>query len=219
MPATDVILLSSGGLRSLVAGLCTIAEFGHARIAILHIRDPRHNGLARQEHVRRQAAHLNIDRIMDLTLPRPAAGSETPAGPAGATASATASALPTLWRQRALLEALARAAELKARKVVWPVHCNGDFALAAAVTEQSLLLQQLARFERSDIAEVSTPLLELTDRQLIELGAQMDAPWHLAWSCLLANDRPCRTCEGCRRRRKAFDAAGIPDTEPAKPRV
>ncbi len=58
---------------------------------------------------------------------------------------------------------------------------------------------------------IETPLLELTDQQVVELGGQLDVPWKLAWSCQFHGDKPCRVCDPCRRRQRAFDAAGVID--------
>ena len=51
----------------------------------------------------------------------------------------------------------------------------------------------------------------VTDKQMIELGGQLDVPWHLAWSCRMHADRPCRVCAGCRRRIRSFESAGMSD--------
>ena len=67
---------------------------------------------------------------------------------------------------------------------------------------------------------LQTPLLELTDREMVELGAQLDSPFELSWTCFLGGDpgvpaaqrRPCRMCDGCKRRKAAFEGAGMVDT-------
>ena len=54
-------------------------------------------------------------------------------------------------------------------------------------------------------------LLDLTDRQVMELGMQLDVPWALAWSCDLEGPAPCRVCAGCRRRQEHFAAVRLRD--------
>jgi 7-cyano-7-deazaguanine synthase len=55
------------------------------------------------------------------------------------------------------------------------------------------------------------PILDMTDRQLVELGGQMNVPWAMSWSCLHAGDLPCGGCQACIRRAQGFKEAGIAD--------
>jgi 7-cyano-7-deazaguanine synthase in queuosine biosynthesis len=58
---------------------------------------------------------------------------------------------------------------------------------------------------------METPLLELTDLQLLELGTHMQVPWNLAWSCDFGGESPCMACAGCWRRHAEFETAGLVD--------
>lgn len=228
MASRSTLILHSGGLRSLVATARVVGLGDAASVLLLHVRDGRDTSTARIEHLRRQARHFDIQRVHVVDLPQlPAQRSRrgvtepSPAGPA------------SLVRAQVLLTALAQSIDLNAVRLVWPVQHNGGFEFAARVTEQLVLLRQLAQIDLEEAAqrgverpaaalstdgslpapipEIDTPLLDLTDQQVIELGGQMDVPWYLAWSCLLPQERPCRLCTACRRRRQAFDAAGMID--------
>ena len=61
------------------------------------------------------------------------------------------------------------------------------------------------------VPALEAPLLDLTDRQVMELGMQLDVPWALAWSCDLEGPAPCRVCAGCRRRQEHFAAVRLRD--------
>jgi 7-cyano-7-deazaguanine synthase in queuosine biosynthesis len=99
----------------------------------------------------------------------------------------------------------------QAERVVWPAAYNGVVKAMARGTEQVVLCEHLADLEGGPMPRIETPLLELADQQLIELGGQLGVPWDLAWSCLGDGDRMCRVCPACRRRKAAFDAAGVVD--------
>jgi 7-cyano-7-deazaguanine synthase in queuosine biosynthesis len=59
--------------------------------------------------------------------------------------------------------------------------------------------------------EVQTPLLELEEWQVIDLGFQVAAPFERTWSCLEESGEPCWACRGCRARESAFQQAAKPD--------
>lgn len=55
------------------------------------------------------------------------------------------------------------------------------------------------------------PLLALRKHQVITMGHQVAAPWHLTYSCAEGGAAPCGACEPCRGRAAAFAAAGVED--------
>lgn len=52
--------------------------------------------------------------------------------------------------------------------------------------------------------ELRLPLAGMSDREVIELGRQINAPLDLSWSCLEDGEAPCGECVSCRDRTKAF---------------
>lgn len=199
--ATHTVILASGGIRSLVATASVLSAERPGKVSLLHIRDGRENAPTRHQYAHLQAEHYRLPSTLELEL------SHLQADPVLHAQGAWA----PLVRPQILLVGLAQAAEWQADKLVWPTAFNGDYAMIARITEQIVLLQHLAELEQPNLPHIETPLLELTDKQMIELGDQLGVPWQTAWSCLLQGDHPCSACDGCRRRKQAFASAGVID--------
>lgn len=112
---------------------------------------------------------------------------------------------------------MAEARFQQAEAIIWPVSVNGDVTQGAQLTEQALLCEHLTRNEVEATPRIETPLAEMTDQQVIELGGQLGCDFSLTWSCARPGETPCMACGGCRRRSQAFEKAGVSDPllEPA----
>ncbi len=203
MSSPHALILHSGGLRSLVATALTLENDDKARLTLLHLNDGRDNTYNRLDHVHRQAEHFAITRVNEMDLAH-LYGHGHGKGPEGEPMGAFV--VPQL-----LLAALSHARFQQAQQVIWPVSFDGNVKAMAQATEQAILADQFGDFEQGGAPHIVTPLLELTDRQVIELGAELDVPWEQSWSCLGQADIPCRACPGCRRRKAAFQASGMVD--------
>jgi 7-cyano-7-deazaguanine synthase len=62
--------------------------------------------------------------------------------------------------------------------------------------------------------DIVTPLIRLTKKQIVNLGQQLGAPFHLTWSCYKAEDEACGNCDSCLLRLKGFSEAGVEDPVP-----
>ncbi len=62
------------------------------------------------------------------------------------------------------------------------------------------------------VCRLEAPLIYLNKAEVVKMGLQMEAPYHLTWSCYEGGDRPCGTCGTCIDRAKAFEANGVKDT-------
>ena len=59
--------------------------------------------------------------------------------------------------------------------------------------------------------EIRAPLVSLSKREIVDLGARLEAPLDLSWSCYEGGRAPCGVCEACVIRSNAFSEAGWPD--------
>ena len=61
---------------------------------------------------------------------------------------------------------------------------------------------------------VETPLIAMRKSQIIRLGVELGAPFHVSWSCYSAEQQACGICESCALRLRAFREAGMTDPVP-----
>ena len=202
--ATHLLILNHGGVRSLVATALAQGDEPKPRLTLLYVDDGRDSRATRRAMMRRQSAFLGISRVTELSMPHLYGHGHGRAPDGGA--------LGLYVRGQLLLAAMAEARQQQAEAVVWPVSVAGDVKQAALATEQAVLCEHLAQAEAAPSPRIDTPLAELTDQQVIELGEQLGVDWGLTWSCIRPGESPCQACSACRRRQQAFDKAGVVDT-------
>ncbi|MBW8746849.1 MAG: 7-cyano-7-deazaguanine synthase [Acidobacteria bacterium] len=61
---------------------------------------------------------------------------------------------------------------------------------------------------------ILTPLIHLKKSEIVRLGVELGAPFHVSWSCYSGQDAACGTCESCVLRLRAFREAGAADPVP-----
>jgi 7-cyano-7-deazaguanine synthase len=59
--------------------------------------------------------------------------------------------------------------------------------------------------------EIVTPLIHLRKAEIVRLGLELGAPFHLTWSCYSREDEACGVCDSCVLRLRAFREAGALD--------
>ncbi|MCK4307976.1 7-cyano-7-deazaguanine synthase QueC [candidate division WOR-3 bacterium] len=62
--------------------------------------------------------------------------------------------------------------------------------------------------------EVFAPIIDMQKYEVVKLGAKLNVPFRLTWSCYKNNERACGECESCKRRQNAFELAEINDLVP-----
>ncbi|HEY0794906.1 MAG TPA: 7-cyano-7-deazaguanine synthase QueC [Acidisarcina sp.] len=72
--------------------------------------------------------------------------------------------------------------------------------------------QQVIRMgTREGDIEVVTPLIHMRKSEIIALGLELSAPFHLTWSCYSGEQEACGVCDSCVLRLRAFREAGMTD--------
>jgi len=61
---------------------------------------------------------------------------------------------------------------------------------------------------------VVTPLIAMRKSEIVRLGVELGAPFHVSWSCYSSESEACGVCESCVLRLRAFREAGAVDPIP-----
>jgi len=61
---------------------------------------------------------------------------------------------------------------------------------------------------------VETPLIAMRKKEIVRLGVELGAPFHVSWSCYSGEREACGVCESCVLRLRAFREAGAQDPIP-----
>ncbi|MGC9052834.1 MAG: 7-cyano-7-deazaguanine synthase QueC [Candidatus Hydrogenedens sp.] len=64
--------------------------------------------------------------------------------------------------------------------------------------------------EGKDI-KIVAPLVNMTKKEIVELGMSLKIPYHLTWSCYEGKEKACGKCDSCLLRLKGFMEAGYVD--------
>ena len=74
--------------------------------------------------------------------------------------------------------------------------------------------QLIAAGTREGTIRVETPLIALRKVEIVRLGVEVGAPFHVSWSCYSGETVACGVCESCVLRLRAFREAGLVDPIP-----
>jgi len=58
---------------------------------------------------------------------------------------------------------------------------------------------------------VVTPLIHMRKSEIVQLGVESGAPFHVSWSCYSSETEACGSCDSCVLRLRAFREAGLTD--------
>ncbi len=61
---------------------------------------------------------------------------------------------------------------------------------------------------------VETPLIRMRKSEIVKLGVELGAPFHVTWSCYSGQSEACGVCDSCVLRLRAFAEAGAKDPIP-----
>lgn len=58
---------------------------------------------------------------------------------------------------------------------------------------------------------IETPILDMSKKEIVQLGMQLKAPLELTWSCYNGGQKACGKCDSCTLRLNGFKDAGLND--------
>lgn len=222
-PPQQTVVLSSGGLRSLVAMALVQQEPRRQRITLLRIDDGRPSRRRGADAAARQAEALGVAHSVELILSHIYAAPHSPGGKAGGGGGHAESTPPPLAADQVLLAAAGYARRRGVDRLIYPASYGLASERLSRATERLLLIEQLAATAPPEAVgdpaaapegfalHIETPLFDLSDQQVVELGGQLGVDFTLSWSCLADAASPCQQCRACKRRKAAFDKAGLDD--------
>jgi 7-cyano-7-deazaguanine synthase in queuosine biosynthesis len=209
--APRIMVLTNGGVRSLVTTAMVLSWPEPMAVTLLHVVREQPAKDARLTAVRQQAAHFSKCKLIEIEEPISRIEPLALRGKAAKEPAVTPVAASPLPVMRLLTLAMVHATLMQATRIIWPVSFNGDFSEISRATEQTVLTRHLASIETGNPPIIECPVMDLTGRQIIETGTQLNVPWELSWSCEREGEEICGRCGGCRKRSAAFDAAGVED--------
>ena len=59
--------------------------------------------------------------------------------------------------------------------------------------------------------KIITPVIYLSKDEIVKKGIELNAPFHLTWSCYQDEETACGVCDSCALRLRAFQKAGVED--------
>ena len=62
--------------------------------------------------------------------------------------------------------------------------------------------------------KIETPLIDMTKADIVKKGMELNAPFHLTWSCYKDEEIACGECDSCALRLRGFQKAGFDDPIP-----
>ena len=219
MPKAIAVVLSSGGLHSLVAAALASREY---RIALLHLRDGRGPEAQASAAFDKQVAHFKPIKSWNIELPylRQMSWPPETAGVVHSTGSDAYSNLIPLRDLQYLTIGAGFARQIHASVLLWGTQLDQkqSDALARNIEMVQIYNQMLELLANDVPLTLKTPLMGLEDQQVVELGYQMAVPFTASWTCQMNVEYPCMGCPACARRIRSFRAAQLADPLVQKPK-
>ena len=72
-------------------------------------------------------------------------------------------------------------------------------------------MQDALKLGSDGLVHLFAPLAGMNKATVVKEGLDLNAPYHLTWSCYEGGDRPCGQCGTCIDRAEAFRANGVED--------
>ncbi|GEM_PF-2536127 len=208
MPRLCTLLIDYGDFPSLVAA--TILSRPDEAV-ILHPRG--HDAGA----AGREAAALRHGEVLDVGEFIVDGIQEIDAASVGGGSIADPQRMEALDDACVLMRAAAAADRLGCSKILWPRQVGPNADRIGQAVQRANLVADVVQVGAGGAATcrlvIDLPLVDLTDQRLVDLADEGGAPMRAFQPCSAADGgttaTPCERCDGCRRWRAAFDAAGV----------
>lgn len=219
----QTVVTLSGGMDSTVCAALAVRDHGPAHVAALHVSYCQRTAAREQRAFNEICDRLGIQRrlivgnqalsqiggsaLTDANLAVPVAGPEI-----GAHVPIT---YVPFRNAHFLSVAVSWAEVLGAREIYIGAVAQDSSGYPDCRPEYYDAFNKLIKAgTREGNIRIHTPLIALTKHEIVRLGAEINVPFELTWSCYSREDVACGVCESCALRLRAFAAAGIPDPIP-----
>ncbi len=212
------VCLISGGLDSCVAA--GIAKHENMLVAMLHVSYGQRTEQREREAFLKISGFYNAFRVLDVSieyLAKIGGSSLTDENIAVTEADLGSKEIPTSYVPF-------RNANMLAIATSWAEVIGGTSIYIGAVAEDSsgypdcrpeffeAFQQTVNTGTRPDtLIEIRTPIIHLSNAEIVKKGIELNAPLHLTWSCYRSETLACGTCDSCALRLRGFEQAGIKD--------
>jgi len=221
-----VVVILSGGMDSTVCAALALREFGAENTAALHISYGQRTESREQQAFRAICDQLNIEtRLMIRTEFFRAIGGSALTDEQIAVPDAP----PHIGSEIPVTYVPFRNSHFLSAATSWAEVLGAERIYIGAVQQDSsgypdcrpefyrAFNEAIRTGTREGKIRIETPVIGLRKAEIVTLGLELGAPFHLTWSCYSGLDQACGTCDSCVLRLRAFDVAGAMDPIPYLP--
>jgi len=216
MAKRRVVALMSGGLDSCVL-IAHLLEQGREVEAISFDYGQRHR--VELDHAQRVAKAFGINqtelnaRVLGSLAVGSALTDNRTAVPHGHYEAEAMKATVVPNRNMTLLSLAAVRAIATGANVAIAAHAGDHVIYPDCRDDFMTLFQATVRVGNWDAHEftVLRPFVHMSKSDIVRLGARLNAPMHLTWSCYEGGAKHCGACGTCVERKEAFELAGVND--------
>jgi len=221
-----VVVVLSGGMDSTVCAALAVRDFGSENTAALHFSYGQ-----RTESREKQAFHAICDRLEIRTRQRVQTEFFRAIGGSALTDEhiAVPDSPPHIGAEIPVTYVPFRNSHFLSAATSWAEVLRAERIYIGAVEQDSsgypdcrpefyrAFNEAIRIGTREGKIRIETPVIGLRKAEIVTLGLELGAPFHLTWSCYRGLDQACGTCDSCMLRLRAFEVAGAVDPIPYLP--
>ena len=227
-PATEAVVLLSGGMDSCVSAAIAVERHRAEKVALLHASYGQRTEARERQAFEEIADHYRVRErlVVQLEHFRAIGGSaltdariavpENELGAPGPQGSAIPVTYVPFRNAHFLSVAVSWAEAIGASSIYIGAVAEDSSGYPDCRPEYYRVFQELVRVgtRPETRIEIVTPVIKLKKSEIIRRGMELGAPLHLTWSCYQKEDTACGACDSCLLRLRAFEEAGVRDPIP-----